>query len=403
MEKVRTRRTRSLTVREIAEQQKRARELEEEIKKDERRKEAISRREKVKGIGRATRKKSKVKGIPKDLKPGDCVLIKHGIGIVRYIGTVEGSKKKDQIYAGIELKDLKAKGLNDGSAFGTRYFECEEKHGVFVRNVPKILPPEKLLFQLGKINSDLKKTSFEQIKLQKEVARLDLEKEELLQKFQAEKERADQAEEQLLSKSKADNAATTESKTEAPNIVTSVSRKSAAEDDEKGASITTGKKYDEPCSERSSVLIPNVNKNVERKKKALFRDASGDLWSENEFLDYEKQLQKELQKSQREAALKALDLPDFNAPDGDFVSWLTQRFQQFQKLDSQFSVPDIKEPKVKRAILVVTRMLASFTQQMSRNTNSQKIVTRSLLSTLEDREDEEDFSSSSEYSTDDDF
>jgi len=314
---------------------------------------------------------------------------------VRYIGTVEGAKRKDQIYAGIELKDSQAKGLNDGRAFGVRYFECEEKHGVFVRNVPKILPPEKMLFQLGKLNSDLKKTSFEQIKLQKEIARLDEENEELLQKFQSEKERADRAEKELLNKPTTESATTTESKTEGPSTVTPVSRQSVAEDDEKRPTITNGKKNDLPSSARSSMRITNV------KKKGLFRVASGELWSENEFMDYEKQLQKELEKGQREAALMALDLPDFNAPDSDFVSWLTQRFQQFQKLDSQFSVPDIKEPKVKRAILVVTRMLASFTQQISRNTVSPKMLSKSLLTTLESRYEQEDFSSSS--SSEDDF
>jgi len=394
MDKIKTRRTRSLTVREIAEQQKRAKEVEEEMKKDQRRQEAIKMREKVKSIGRTTRKKVKPKGIPKDLKPGDCVLIKQGIGIVRYIGTVEGAKRKDQIYAGIELKDAQAKGLNDGRAFGIRYFECEEKHGVFVRNIPKILRPEKMLFQLGKLNSDLKKTSFEQIKLQREIARLDQENEELLQKFQSEKERADRAEKELLNKSKAESTTATESKTEAPNTVTPLGRKSAVEDDEKRPTITNDNN-DLPSNVRSSMRITNA------KTKALFRVASGDLWSENEFLDYEKQLQKELEKGQREAALMALDLPDFNAPDGDFVSWLTQRFQQFRKLDSQFSVPDIKEPKVKRAILVVTRMLASFTQQMNRDSGTQKMLSKSLLTTLESRHEEEDFSSSSSSSEDD--
>jgi len=405
MEKIKSRRTRSLTVRDLAEQQKRAKELEDELKKDQRRQEIKNRREKVKNIGRKIRKKDKPKGIPKDLKPGDCVLIKHGIGIVRYIGTVEGAKRKDQIYAGIELKDVKARGLNDGSAFGIKYFECEEKHGVFVRNVPKVLPSETLLSKLGKLNTDLKKSSFEQIKLHEEVLRIDQENEELLQRYQAEKERADRAEEELLTKSKTGNAPSTESKTAGPNAVTPSSRKSVAQDDEKLPTIADGKKYDQPSSVRSSTRIQKVNENLERKKKALFRVASGDLWSENDVLDYEKQLQQELDKSQREAALMALDLPDFNAPDGDFINWLTQRFQQFRKLDSQFSVPDIKEPKVKRAILVVTRMLASFTQQMSRNQASYKSLPKSLLSGLDTRNDNEDsFSSSSEVSSsEDDF
>jgi len=394
MDKIKTRRTRSLTVREIAEQQKRARELEEEFKKDQRRMEIINRREKVKNIGRRKKSKDKPKGIPKELKPGDCVVIKHGIGIVRYIGIVEGAKRKEQIYAGIELKERQAKGLNDGSAFGIRYFRCEEKQGVFVRNVPKILPPEKILLQLGKLNSDIKKMSLEHIKLHEEVARLEQENEELLRKFEAEKARADRAENELL----------IQSKTKIPAITFPISRKSVPDDDEKLPTIASGKKFDEPSNVRTSTRIKKVNENLERKKKALFRVASGDLWTENDVLDYEKQLQNELEKGQREQALMALDLPDFNAPDGDFVEWLTQRFQQFRKLESQFTIPDIKDPKVKRAILVVTRMLASFTQQINRNQASYKMVTKTLLSSLDARiDDEESFSSSFEDSSEDDF
>lgn len=361
-------------MREIAEQEKLRREMEEESKKNQRRLEIINRREKVKKFGRITKRKNKPKGIPKNLNSGDCVLIKHGIGIVRYIGPVEGAKRKDQMYAGIELQENEAKGLNDGSAFGNRYFQCQAKQGVFVRNVPKILPPEKILFQLGKLSADLKQMSLEQLKLHEEIARLDQENEDLHTKFKTTKEKADQLETQL-------------------------SDRPTSQDDNK-LSIDDNK-LDEPANDlnlhRGSVHTNNVKENLERKKKALFRVASGDLWSENDVLDYEKQLQKELEKGQREQALMALDLPDFNAPDGDFVQWLTQRFQQFQKLESQFQVPDIKDPKVKRAILVVTRMLASFTQQINRKNASYKNIPKSLLSRLDARIEEESESYSSSY------
>jgi len=386
MDRVKVRRTRSLTVREIAEQEKLRKELEEESKKNQRRIEIINRREKVKKFGRITKRKSKPKGIPKNLKSGDCVLIKHGIGIVRYIGPVEGAKRKDQIYAGIELQENEAKGLNDGCAFGNRYFQCEAKQGVFVRNVPKILPPEKILFQLGKLSADLKQMSLEQLKLHEEVARLDQENEDLHTKFKTTKEKADELETQLSNRSTLQD-----------------DKKLSIDDnkqDDKKLSIDENKQ-DVPANalnrHRGSVHTNNAKENLARKKKALFRVASGDLWSENDVLDYEKQLQKELERGQREQALMALDLPDFNAPDGDFVQWLTQRFQQFQKLESQFQVPDIKDPKVKRAILVVTRMLASFTQQINRNNASNKNISKSLLSTLDARIDEESESYSSSY------
>lgn len=397
MDKIKTRRTRSITVRELAEQEKRARELEEEFKRDQKRIDSIHRREKVKNFGRKSKKKDKPKGIPKNLQTGDCVLIKQGIGIVRYIGMVEGAKRKNQIYAGIELKDLNTKGLNDGCAFGIRYFHCKDKQGVFVRNVPKVLSPEKILFQLGKLNANLKMMSLEQIKLHEENARLDQQNEDLLLKFEAEKEKSKRLEIELRNKSKLIGKSNSNP----------LSRRSVAEDDEKLSIDNCDlKNAEQPASVSSqdgiSARKMKVNANLERKKKALFRVASGDLWSENEVVDFEKQLQKELEKGKREQALMALDLPDFNAPDGDFVQWLTQRFQQFRKLESTFSVPDIQDPKVKRAILVVTRMLASFTQQINRSSFSHKPIPKSLLSSLHERDDdEESFSSSSESSTDD--
>jgi len=374
MDRVKVRRTMSVSKREIAEQEKLTKKQEEEFKNNQKRLDIKNRRQKAKNFGRRKKSKDKPKGIPQNLKIGDCVLIKHGIGIVRFIGPVE-AKKKDQIYAGIELKD-KGKGLNDGSAFGNRYFQCEAKQGVFVRNVPKILPPEKILFQLGKLNAELKHMSLEQIKLHEEIARLDQENEDLQAKCKTMKEKADTMETQLKDMS-----------------IKQDDNKLQIDDDIK--LDESGFKLSLPDSQ--SARRKNSKENLERKKKALFRVASGDLWSENDVLDYEKQLQKELERGQREQALMALDLPDFNAPDGDFVKWLAQRFQQFQKLESQFQVPDIKDPKVKRAILVVTRMLASFTQQINRSRPS-KTVSKSMLSSLEARIEEEEYYSSTDSS-----
>jgi len=388
-------------MREIAEQERRAKEHEDEMKKDQKRKEIINRRDKAKKFGRR-KKRNKPRGLPSKLEVGDCVLIKQGIGIVRYLGTIMESKKNDKVYAGIELKESHAKGLNDGSAFGRRYFQCEEKKGVFVRHVPKVLQPESLLLQLGKLNADLKQKKIDQVKLHNELANLRSVNEDLQRKFEAEKEKAKLVEIECFNQSDA----------EVPVLPIRLSNRSRSqsEDDEKLPTISDGKKFDQPFSvlheDRASIRIQKANyphQNFERKKKALFRVASGDCWTENDVMDYEKVLQKELEKGQREQALMALDLPDFNAPDGDLVKWLSQRFQQFTKLDSSFQVPDIKDVKVKRALLVVTRMLASFTQQINRKDASYRMMSTSLLSTVNSGDDEEDFSTSSEDSSEDDF
>jgi len=384
MHKVLDRKQKSISAREKAEQQKRARELEEEFKNDQKRIQIINRKKKAKDIGR-TNKKEKPRGLPKDLKLGDCVLIKQGIGIVRFIGPVEGAKKKEHIYAGIELKDEKAIGMNDGSAFGNRYFQCEDKKGVFVRNVPKILPPEKLLLKLGKLNKDLQEMAIEQMKLHNEVDRLEKDNLDIRGKFEEAEAKAKKVEELSIDE---------------PTLPKQVN------DDEKLETTTDGNRVNDISNRVRASIERKTNENLEKKKKALFRIASGDLWSENDVLDLESELQKQLEKGQREQALMALDLPDFNAPDNDFVQWLTQRFQQFQKVESQFQVPDIGDPKVKRAILIVTRMLASFTQQINKKA-SKYITTKSLLSSLDERVDEDDddesFLSSSDSSSEGDF
>jgi len=381
-----TRRLKLLNKKEAAEQQKRAREIEEEAKSSQKRINIKNRREKVKNIGRPTKKKDKPRGLPKDLKLGDCVLIKQGIGIVRYIGPIEGAKE-DQIYAGVELKDGQGEGLNDGCAFGKRYFLCDYKQGVFVRNIPKVLPPEQLLLQLGKVNADLKKMSREQLKLRSEIARLDQENEDKIRKLEAEKEKAKLVEIELYNQSDLD-------KPILPKRLSNTSKLS--EDDEKLPTIPDGEKFVQPEID----LLPTGSSLLSDKEavdehKELFRITSGELWSEREVLNYKLELRKELEKGQRQQALVLLDLPDFNAPDDDFVEWLTQRFKQFQKVDNKLKVPDIKDPKIKRAILVVARMLASFTQQINRSRRESYIaVTKRLVSTL-DAQHAETFSSSS--------
>jgi len=397
MEKIKSRRTKSLTIQKRADEQRRLREMEDEMKKSQRRKEVINRREKVKRFGRRKTKEKLSKGIPQHLKTGDCVLIKQGIGIVRYIGPIQGHKRKEQLFAGIELKETKAKGLNDGSAFGRRYFQCEERRGVFTLYIPKVLQPENILFQLGKLNADLKQKKIEQVKLQNENAALRLENEELQRKFEAEKEKAKLVEIEIFNQFDSDNP---------PTLPRRLSNKSLtlSEDDEKLPTITDGKKFDQPCSvlnnERASKRIKKTT-SPKKKKKQLFRVSSENSWTENDVLDLEKELQKELVKGKMEHAVQALELPDFNAPDDDFVKWLHHKFQQCLKFDTGFQIPDIADAKVKRALLVVTRMLASFTQHVHRKEPYIRMASGSLMRTLDTIQDEESFSSSSSSSEDD--
>lgn len=59
---------------------------------------------------------------------GDRVSFKSTPGTVRFVGTTDFSSG---VWCGVELDD--AHGKNDGSVQGVRYFECEDLHGIFVR------------------------------------------------------------------------------------------------------------------------------------------------------------------------------------------------------------------------------------------------------------------------------
>lgn len=59
----------------------------------------------------------------------DRITLKNNMhGVVRYIGPVSG---RNEEWVGIELDE--AKGSNNGTVNGTRYFYCQEKHGLFVK------------------------------------------------------------------------------------------------------------------------------------------------------------------------------------------------------------------------------------------------------------------------------
>merc|ERR1719495_1580263 len=126
-----------------------------------------------------------VKGVPKQmieeihadrerlqnlLRVGDVILISQGLGIIRYIGLVEGftycsadgeTMGDDEEYIGVELKDSskkKLQGLCDGSLNGKRYFDvARENAGLFIgfEDVRRVLTPEEILIQMAKLHTGL--------------------------------------------------------------------------------------------------------------------------------------------------------------------------------------------------------------------------------------------------------
>lgn len=63
------------------------------------------------------------------IKINDRITLKNNMsGIIRYIGSIEGREGE---WVGLELEE--SKGSNDGSVEGKRYFECQAKHGLFVK------------------------------------------------------------------------------------------------------------------------------------------------------------------------------------------------------------------------------------------------------------------------------
>ena len=72
--------------------------------------------------------------IPSKPRVGDIVMVKQGIGVVRYVGEVEFDK--DNIYYGIEVKGPPVIGGHNGSYGQTQYFQTSNpQRGIFCKNV----------------------------------------------------------------------------------------------------------------------------------------------------------------------------------------------------------------------------------------------------------------------------
>jgi len=327
------------------------------------------------------------------------VLIKYGIGIVRYIGPLQGYKKKpDEVFVGVELKEPNSKGKNDGTALGQRYFQCAEKRGVFIKHIKKILEPEKILEKLAETVHQQKTNKKLRENMMQEAAALRVEKNELTEKcMQLEKLV------QITSEGTYNSLPANEppygvafSDPGVPNkkgppteyVPPEVGKGSphdSMDSHEKAAlaafggedpnestvptmrNLGTKSRSDElspnPMSRAVTAPVIGASKPRDTKRgKHLFRAESENFWEAKDAEDLQNDLRGEVEKMRKEQALQAISLPDFNAPDKDFVDWLDSGLSKFCMMDHSFSKPDLKNPPVLKALVTVSRMLASLTQ-----------------------------------------
>lgn len=119
-----------------------ARKRREREKAEERKQRYRKNRERATNVGRRRPVKR-----TDQLRKGDVVLHEGHVGIVRYIGDLHFEDTMVEDWIGVELKD--PRGTCDGSIRGREYFRCENKHGIFLREVEKRLRPEDLLDQIA--------------------------------------------------------------------------------------------------------------------------------------------------------------------------------------------------------------------------------------------------------------
>eukprot|EP01084_Bolivina_argentea_P028300 52620_1 len=87
----------------------------------------------------------------KEPRIGDIVILKQGIGVVRYYGSVDFDS--DNKYYGIEMKGPQVPGGHNGK----NKFECKRNgRGIFVRSFMRIISSEEILEKLAEIYDILK-------------------------------------------------------------------------------------------------------------------------------------------------------------------------------------------------------------------------------------------------------
>ena len=82
--------------------------------------------------------------VPETPRVGDVVMVKQGIGVVRYVGNVEFDKGK---YFGIEVKGPPVIGGHNGSYGQTQYFQTSKpQRGIFCKQVIRLASCQNCLF-----------------------------------------------------------------------------------------------------------------------------------------------------------------------------------------------------------------------------------------------------------------
>jgi len=375
-------------------------------------------------------------GIPKNLQVGDAVVIKQGLGIVRYIGLVERKKKKKKSpekrpadnegeekedppqYVGVELKEQRAQGRNNGTVFGKSYFKTEDgsKKGVFTRRIKRVLQPERILHMLAQEVSKSKQKGrlvnerFDEA-LAEETALFRMENDQL-------QARVAELEAQLeLHDNRSVNSQLTLN-TENSGYVHIVNEddekaKDANGKDKPSGSMGLGSANGKPLSPlknvnsggnlqpltglsvgpdggpvinlRNSLRAPGAEGRPSRSSlgvpkragRALFREKSENFWDDGGAEGLQRDLMAEVErmaKEQRATALEKLHLPNQHAPDNEFKAWLEKSLGAFcEKPDAQkkhqptsgdraFTMPDLENEAVTKALITVARMLANLTQ-----------------------------------------
>jgi hypothetical protein len=92
-------------------------------------------------------------------KVGDIVLVKQGIGVVRFVGRVEefdDDEESELEDIGIEIKGNAVIGGSDGTWNNKKYFTCRPNRGIFVKKIIRIVSSEELLHKVGELYDILK-------------------------------------------------------------------------------------------------------------------------------------------------------------------------------------------------------------------------------------------------------
>jgi len=84
---------------------------------------------------------------------GDVVLVDDRVGVVRYVGPLHLDKS---IHFGIEIKGQPLEDGHDGTLDNARYFQVTQGHGIFTKEIDRVIRPEELLEKLASLYEIIK-------------------------------------------------------------------------------------------------------------------------------------------------------------------------------------------------------------------------------------------------------